>query len=124
MVDNGIIEESSGLGLRLLCLLKERWINSILCKDLQETKRNWSKKDSYPATNRRHLDALNGSQRFYDTDLKSGYCVEVRPEDRERQPSPPDKDFGTYNALRLATPRQHFERLRRQYYVDYRLKPA
>ncbi|GBO17949.1 Retrovirus-related Pol polyprotein from transposon 297, partial [Araneus ventricosus] len=59
MVDNGIIEESSG-----------PWVSSIVLvkKKMDDT-----------------LDALNGSQWFSTLDLKSGYWqVEIQPEDKEK----------------------------------------
>ncbi|GBN21578.1 Transposon Ty3-I Gag-Pol polyprotein [Araneus ventricosus] len=85
MVDNRIIEESSGPWASPIGLVKKKDGSTRFCVDY--TKLNEiTKKDTYilPRIDDT-LDALNGSQWFTTLDLKRGYWqVEVRPEDREK----------------------------------------
>ncbi|GBM79164.1 Retrovirus-related Pol polyprotein from transposon 297, partial [Araneus ventricosus] len=83
MVDNGIIEESSGPWP--IVLVKKKDGSTRFCVDYRKLN-EITKKDSYPLPRINDtLDALNGSQWFTTLDLKSGYWqVEVRPEDREK----------------------------------------
>ncbi|GBL73575.1 Retrovirus-related Pol polyprotein from transposon 297 [Araneus ventricosus] len=85
MVDNGIIEESSGPWASPIVLVKKKDGSTRFCVDYRKLN-EITKKDSYhlPRIDDT-LDALNGSQWFTTLDLKSGYWqVEVRPEDREK----------------------------------------
>ncbi|GBN81789.1 Retrovirus-related Pol polyprotein from transposon 297, partial [Araneus ventricosus] len=85
MVDNGIIEESSGPWASPIVLVKKKDGSTRFCVDYRKLN-EITKKDSYllpPIDDT--LDALNGSQWFTTLDLKSGYWqVENRPEDREK----------------------------------------
>ncbi|GBN48060.1 Transposon Ty3-G Gag-Pol polyprotein, partial [Araneus ventricosus] len=85
MVDNGIIEESSGPWASPIVLVKKKDGSTRFCVDYRKLN-EITKKDSYPLPRIGDtLDALNGSQWFTTLDLKSGYWqVEVRPEDREK----------------------------------------
>ncbi|GBL80450.1 Transposon Ty3-G Gag-Pol polyprotein [Araneus ventricosus] len=85
MVDNGIIEESSGPWASPIMLVKKKDGSTRLCIDYRKLN-EIRKKDSYPLPRIDDtLDALNGSQRFTTLDLKSGYWqVEIRPEGREK----------------------------------------
>ncbi|GBM14276.1 Retrovirus-related Pol polyprotein from transposon 297 [Araneus ventricosus] len=85
MVDNGIIEESSGPWASPIVLVKKKDGSTRFCVDYRKLN-EITKKDSYPLPRIDDtLDALNGSQWFTTLDLKSGYWqVEVRPEDREK----------------------------------------
>ncbi|GBM00287.1 Retrovirus-related Pol polyprotein from transposon 297 [Araneus ventricosus] len=85
MVDNGIIEESSGPWASHIVLVKKKEGSTRFCVDYRKLN-EITKKDSYPLPRIDDtLDALNGSQWFTKLDLKSGYWqVEVRPEDREK----------------------------------------
>ncbi|GBO24268.1 Retrovirus-related Pol polyprotein from transposon 297 [Araneus ventricosus] len=85
MVDNGIIEESSGPWASPIVLVKKKDGSTRFCVDYRKLN-EITKKDSYPLPRIDDtLDALNGSQWFTTQDLKSGYWqVEVRPEDREK----------------------------------------
>ncbi|GBN12768.1 Retrovirus-related Pol polyprotein from transposon 297, partial [Araneus ventricosus] len=85
MVDNGIIEESSGPWASPIVLVIKKDGSTRFCVDYRKLN-EITKKDSYPLPRIDDtLDALNGSQWFTTLDLKSGYWqVEVRPEDREK----------------------------------------
>ncbi|GBM94250.1 Transposon Ty3-I Gag-Pol polyprotein, partial [Araneus ventricosus] len=85
MVDNGIIEESSGPWVSPIVLVKKKDGSTRFCVDYRKLN-EITKKDSYPLPRIDDtLDASNGSQWFTTLDLKSGYWqVEVRPEDREK----------------------------------------
>ncbi|GBL92230.1 Transposon Ty3-I Gag-Pol polyprotein [Araneus ventricosus] len=85
MVDNGIIEESSGPWASPIVLVKKKDGSTRFCVDYRKLN-EITKKDSYPLPRIDDtLDALNGSQWFTTLDLKSGYWkVEIRPEDREK----------------------------------------
>ncbi|GBL63149.1 Retrovirus-related Pol polyprotein from transposon 297, partial [Araneus ventricosus] len=85
MVDNGIIEESSGPWASPIVLVKKKDGSTRFCVDYRKLN-EITKKDSYPLPRIDDtLDALNGSQWFTTLDLKSGYWqVEVRTEDREK----------------------------------------
>ncbi|GBN25305.1 Retrovirus-related Pol polyprotein from transposon 297 [Araneus ventricosus] len=85
MVDNGIIEESSGPWASPIVLVKKKDGSTRFCVDYRKLN-EITKKDSYPLPRIDDtLDALNGSQWFTTLDLKSGYWqVEVRPEDRKK----------------------------------------
>ncbi|GBM44284.1 hypothetical protein AVEN_23339-1 [Araneus ventricosus] len=95
MVDSGIIEESPGSWASPIVLVKKKEVSTRFCVDYRQLN-EITKKDSYPLQRIDDtLNALNGSQWFTTLDLKSGYWhVEIRHEDRRRQPSPPDKVFG------------------------------
>ncbi|GBN93774.1 Transposon Ty3-I Gag-Pol polyprotein [Araneus ventricosus] len=82
MVDNGIIEESSGPWASPIVLVKKKDGSTRFCDDYRKLN-EITKKDSYPLPRIDDtLDALNGSQWFTTLDLKSGYWqVEIRPED-------------------------------------------
>ncbi|GBL88231.1 Transposon Ty3-I Gag-Pol polyprotein [Araneus ventricosus] len=84
MVDNGVIEESSGPWASPIVLFKKKDGSKRFCVDYR--KLNEITKDSYPLPRIDDtLDALNGSQWFTTLDLKSVYWqVEIRPEDREK----------------------------------------
>ncbi|GBM01909.1 Retrovirus-related Pol polyprotein from transposon 412 [Araneus ventricosus] len=73
MVDNGIIEESSGPWASPIVLVTKKDGSTRFCGDY--TKLNEiTKKDSYPLPRTEDtLDALSGSQWFMTLDLKSGY---------------------------------------------------
>ncbi|GBN65898.1 Retrovirus-related Pol polyprotein from transposon 297 [Araneus ventricosus] len=85
MVENGIIEESSGPWASPIVLVKKKDGSTRFCVDYRKLN-EISKKDSYPLTRIDDtLDALNGSQWFTTLDLKCGnWQVEIRPEDREK----------------------------------------
>ncbi|GBM36473.1 Retrovirus-related Pol polyprotein from transposon 297 [Araneus ventricosus] len=85
MVDNGIIEESSGPWASPIVLVKKKDGSTRFCVDYRKLN-EITIKDSYPLPRiDDNLDALNGSKCFTTLDLKSGYWqVEVRPEDREK----------------------------------------
>ncbi|GBM17150.1 Retrovirus-related Pol polyprotein from transposon 297 [Araneus ventricosus] len=85
MVDNGIIEESSGPWASPIVLVKKKDGSTRFCVDYGKLN-EIMKKDSYPLPRIDDtLDALNGSQYFTTLDLKSGYWqIEIRPEDREK----------------------------------------
>ncbi|GBN93716.1 Transposon Ty3-I Gag-Pol polyprotein [Araneus ventricosus] len=82
MVDNGIIEESSGPWASPIVLVKKKDGSTRFCDDYRKLN-EITKKDSYPLPRIDDtVDALNGSQWFTTLDLKSGYWqVEIRPED-------------------------------------------
>ncbi|GBM96236.1 Retrovirus-related Pol polyprotein from transposon 297 [Araneus ventricosus] len=85
MVENGIIEESSGPWASPIVLVKKKDGSTRFCVDYRKLN-EITKKDSYllPRIDDT-LDSLNGSQWFTTLDLKSGYWqVEIRPEDREK----------------------------------------
>ncbi|GBM90048.1 Transposon Ty3-I Gag-Pol polyprotein, partial [Araneus ventricosus] len=85
MVDNGIIEESSGPWASPIVLVKKKDGSTRFCVDYRKLN-EITKKDSYPLPRIDDtLDAFNGSQWFTTLDLKSGYWqIEIRPEDREK----------------------------------------
>ncbi|GBO33839.1 Transposon Ty3-G Gag-Pol polyprotein, partial [Araneus ventricosus] len=85
MVDNGIIEESSGPWASPIALVKKKDGSTRFCVDYRKLN-EITIKDSYPLPRIDDtLDALNGSQWFSTLDLKSGYWqVEIRPEDKEK----------------------------------------
>ncbi|GBN83957.1 Retrovirus-related Pol polyprotein from transposon 297 [Araneus ventricosus] len=85
IVDNGIIEESSGPWASPILLVKKKDGSTRFCVDYRKLN-EITKKDSYSLPRIDDtLDALNGSQWFTTLDLKSGYLqVEIRPEDREK----------------------------------------
>ncbi|GBM64254.1 Retrovirus-related Pol polyprotein from transposon 297 [Araneus ventricosus] len=85
MVDNGIIEESSGPWASPIVLVKKKDRSTRFCLDYRKLN-EITKKDSYPLPRIDDtLYALNGSQWFMTLDLKSGYWqVEIQPEDREK----------------------------------------
>ncbi|GBN37862.1 Retrovirus-related Pol polyprotein from transposon 297 [Araneus ventricosus] len=85
MVDNGIIEESSGPWASPIVLVKKKDGSSRFCVDYRKLN-EITKKDNYPLPRIYDtLDALNGSQWFTTLDLKSKHWqVEIRPEDREK----------------------------------------
>ncbi|GBO46057.1 Transposon Ty3-G Gag-Pol polyprotein [Araneus ventricosus] len=89
MVDNGIIEESSGSWASPIVLVKKKDGSTRFCVDYRKLN-EITKKDSYPLPRIDDtLNALNGSQWFTILDLKSGYWhVEIRPEDREEDSLP------------------------------------
>ncbi|GBN65239.1 Retrovirus-related Pol polyprotein from transposon 297 [Araneus ventricosus] len=83
MVDNGIIEESSGPWASPIVLVKKKDGSTHFCIDYRKLN-EITIKDSYPLPRIDDiLDALNGSQWFSTLDLKSGYWqVEIQPEDK------------------------------------------
>ncbi|GBM88649.1 Retrovirus-related Pol polyprotein from transposon 297 [Araneus ventricosus] len=85
MVDNGIIEESSGPWASPIVLVKKKDGSTRFCVDYRKLN-EITIKDSYPLSRIDDtLDALNGSQWFSTLDLKSGYWqVEIQPEDKEK----------------------------------------
>ncbi|GBN10046.1 Transposon Ty3-I Gag-Pol polyprotein [Araneus ventricosus] len=85
MVDNGIIEESSGPWASPIVLVKKKDGSTRFCVDYRKLN-EITIKDSYPLPRIDDtLDALNGSQPFSTLDLKSGYwLVEIQPEDKEK----------------------------------------
>ncbi|GBN29258.1 Retrovirus-related Pol polyprotein from transposon 412 [Araneus ventricosus] len=85
MVDNGIIEESSGPWASPIVLVEKKDGSTCFCVDYRKLN-EITEKDSYPLPRIDDtLDALNGSQWFTTLDLKSLYWqVEIRPEDREK----------------------------------------
>ncbi|GBN59646.1 Retrovirus-related Pol polyprotein from transposon 297, partial [Araneus ventricosus] len=85
MVDNGIIEESSGPWASPIVLVKKKDGSTRFCVDYRKLN-EITIKDSYPLPRIDDtLDALNGSQWFSTLDLKSGYWqVEIQPEDKEK----------------------------------------
>ncbi|GBM95150.1 Transposon Ty3-G Gag-Pol polyprotein, partial [Araneus ventricosus] len=85
MVDNGIIEESSGPWASPIVLVKKKDGSTRICVDYRKLN-EITIKDSYPLPRIDDtLDALNGSQWFSTLDLKSGYWqVEIQPEDKEK----------------------------------------
>ncbi|GBM32431.1 Retrovirus-related Pol polyprotein from transposon 297 [Araneus ventricosus] len=73
MVDNGIIEESSGPWASPIVLVKKKDRSIRFCVDYRKLNAI-TKKDSYPLPRiDETLDALSGSQWFTTLDLKSGY---------------------------------------------------
>ncbi|GBN63414.1 Retrovirus-related Pol polyprotein from transposon 297 [Araneus ventricosus] len=85
MVDNGIIEESSGPWASPIVLVKKKDGSTRFCVDYRKLN-EITIKDGYPLPLIDDtLDALNGSQWFSTLDLKSGYWqVEIQPEDKEK----------------------------------------
>ncbi|GBL63530.1 Transposon Ty3-I Gag-Pol polyprotein [Araneus ventricosus] len=85
MVDNGIIEESSGPWASPIVLVKKKDGSTRFCVDYRKLN-EITKKYSYPLPRIDDtLDALNRNQWFTTLDLKSGYWqIEIRPEDREK----------------------------------------
>ncbi|GBM65529.1 Retrovirus-related Pol polyprotein from transposon 297 [Araneus ventricosus] len=85
MLDNGIIEESSGPWALPILLVEKKNASTRFCVDYRKLN-EIMKKDSYPLPRIDDtLDALNGSQWFTTLDLKSGYWqVEIRPDCREK----------------------------------------
>ncbi|GBM55009.1 Retrovirus-related Pol polyprotein from transposon 412 [Araneus ventricosus] len=85
MVDNGIIEESSGPRASPIVLVKKKDGSTRFCVDYRKLN-EITIKDSYPLPRIDDtLDCLNGSQWFSTLDLKSGYWqVEIQPEDKEK----------------------------------------
>ncbi|GBN22770.1 Transposon Ty3-I Gag-Pol polyprotein [Araneus ventricosus] len=85
IVDNGIIEESSGPWASPIVLVKKKDGSTRFCVDYRKLN-EITIKDSYPLQRIDDiLDALNGSQWFSTLDLKSGYWqVEIQPEDKEK----------------------------------------
>ncbi|GBM38864.1 Retrovirus-related Pol polyprotein from transposon 297 [Araneus ventricosus] len=85
MVDNGIIEESSGPWASPIVLVKKKDGSTRFCVDYRKLN-EITIKDSYPLPRIDDtLDALNRSQWFSTLDLKSGYWqVEIQPEDKEK----------------------------------------
>ncbi|GBN75169.1 Retrovirus-related Pol polyprotein from transposon 297 [Araneus ventricosus] len=85
MVDNGIIEESSGPWASHIVLVKKKDGSRRFCVDYRKLN-EITIKDSYPLPRIDDtLDALNGSQWFSTLDLKSGYWqVEIQLEDKEK----------------------------------------
>ncbi|GBM88672.1 Transposon Ty3-I Gag-Pol polyprotein [Araneus ventricosus] len=95
MVDNGIIEESSGPWASPIVLVKKKDGSTRFCVDYRKLN-EITIKDSYPLPRIDDtLDALNGSQWFSTLDLKSGTGKSrSNLKIKKRQPSPPDKDSG------------------------------
>ncbi|GBN59107.1 Retrovirus-related Pol polyprotein from transposon 297 [Araneus ventricosus] len=85
MVDNGIIEESSGPWASPIMLVKKKDGSTRFCVDYRKLN-EITIKDSYPLPRIDDtLDALIGSQWFSTLDLKSGYWqVEIQPEGTEK----------------------------------------
>ncbi|GBN71776.1 Retrovirus-related Pol polyprotein from transposon 297, partial [Araneus ventricosus] len=85
MVDNGIIEESSGPWASPIVLVKKKDRSTRFCVDYRKLN-EITIKDSYPLPRIDDtLDALNGSQWFSTLDFKSGYWqVEIQLEDKEK----------------------------------------
>ncbi|GBM92540.1 Retrovirus-related Pol polyprotein from transposon 297, partial [Araneus ventricosus] len=85
MVDNGIIEESSGPWASPIVLVTKKDGSTRFCVDYRKLN-EITIKDSYPLPRIDNtLDALNGSQWFSTLEMKSGYWqVEIQPEDKEK----------------------------------------
>ncbi|GBM22683.1 Transposon Ty3-I Gag-Pol polyprotein [Araneus ventricosus] len=85
MVDNVIIEESSGPRASPIVLVKKKDGSTRFCVDYRKLN-EITIRDIYPLPRLNDtLDALNGSQWFSTVDLKSGYWqVEIQAEDREK----------------------------------------
>ncbi|GBN56996.1 Transposon Ty3-I Gag-Pol polyprotein [Araneus ventricosus] len=99
MVDNGIIEESSGPWPSRIVLVKKKDGSTRFCVDYRKLN-EITIKDSYPLPRIDDtLDALNGSQRFSTLDLKSGYWrVEIQPEDKEKTAFTTGKGLGKFKS--------------------------
>ncbi|GBM31329.1 Transposon Ty3-I Gag-Pol polyprotein [Araneus ventricosus] len=95
MVDNGIIEESSGPWASPIVLVKKKDGSTRFCVDYRKLN-EITIKDRYPLPwIDDTMDALNGSHWFLTFDLESGYWqVEIQPEDREKTAFTTDKDSG------------------------------
>ncbi|GBM35013.1 Retrovirus-related Pol polyprotein from transposon 297 [Araneus ventricosus] len=85
MVDNGIIEESSGPWASPIVLVKKKDGSTSFCVEYRKLN-EITIKDSYPLPRIDDtLDALNGSQWFSTSYLKIGYWqVEIKSEDKEK----------------------------------------
>ncbi|GBN86053.1 Retrovirus-related Pol polyprotein from transposon 297 [Araneus ventricosus] len=85
MVDNGIIEESSGPWASPIVLVKKKDGSTRFCVDYRKLN-EITIKNSYPLPRIDDtLDALRGSQWFSTLNLKSGYWqVEIQSEDKEK----------------------------------------
>ncbi|GBN32942.1 Retrovirus-related Pol polyprotein from transposon 297 [Araneus ventricosus] len=114
MVDNGIIEESSGPRASPIVLVKKKDGSTRFCVDYRKPN-EITKKDSYPLPRIDDtLDALNGSQWFTTLDLKSGYWqIEIRPEDREKTAFTTDQGLWKFKVMPfgLCNAPSTFERL-------------
>ncbi|GBM79924.1 Transposon Ty3-I Gag-Pol polyprotein [Araneus ventricosus] len=100
MVDNGIIEESSGPWTSPIVLVKKKDGSTRFCVDYRKLN-EITIKDSYPLLRIDDtLDALNGSQWFSTLDLKSGYWqVEIQPEDKEKTPFTTGQGLWNFSAI-------------------------
>ncbi|GBO17651.1 Transposon Ty3-I Gag-Pol polyprotein [Araneus ventricosus] len=85
MVDNGIIEESSGPWASPIVPVKKKDESARLCVDYRKLNDITIKNSSPLPRIDDTLDALTGSQWFSTLDLKSGYWhVDIQPEDKEK----------------------------------------
>ncbi|GBN36312.1 Retrovirus-related Pol polyprotein from transposon 412, partial [Araneus ventricosus] len=118
MVDNGIIEESSGPWASPIVLVKKKDGSTRFCVDYRKLN-EITIKDSYPLPRIDDtLDALNGSQWFSTLDLKSGYWqVEIQPEDKEKTAFTTRQGLWQFKAL-ITSPVLTYPRTDKEFILD------
>ncbi|GBN47724.1 Transposon Ty3-I Gag-Pol polyprotein [Araneus ventricosus] len=100
MVDNGVIDESSGPWASFILLVKKKDGSARFCVDYKKLN-EITIKDSYPLPRIDDtLDTLKGSKWFSTLDLKSGYWqVGILPEDRINTAFTPDKELWQFKVM-------------------------
>ncbi|GBO32566.1 Retrovirus-related Pol polyprotein from transposon 297 [Araneus ventricosus] len=118
MVDNKIIEESSGPWASPILLVKKKYGSTRFCVDYRKLNDITIKNSYHLPRIDDTMDTLNGSQWFSTLDLKSGYWqVEFQPEDKEKTAFTTGQGLWQFKAL-ITSPVLTYPRTDKEFILD------